>query len=189
MTVPVLVLLPSADLLPSGWSVLPPESTVPAWWALRQTVKTTPPTATTAESPARRKAKISKQPEGVDGLFAVEEVATTASPGAVGALLTWGARVVATEVYARQRAFVRKPPDKKVVAAVIDALVMADGTLSLAAVAAAAGRAGRNPDGFAATLERLLNVESYPVVGLADGGRTLRLDQELLRQQFGLDSL
>ena len=49
------------------------------------------------------------------------------------------------------------------------------------------GRAGRNPDGFAATLQRLLNVEGYPVLGLADGGRTLRLDQELLRQQFGLD--
>ena len=29
MTVPVLVLLPTADLLPSGWLVLPPESTAP----------------------------------------------------------------------------------------------------------------------------------------------------------------
>jgi hypothetical protein len=171
MTVPVLVLLPSADLLPSGWSVLPPELTTPAWWAPRltgtpaQPAEAAPPTPPVAAVPPTR----------------------PAAAGAPAATVTWGVRVVATEIYARQRGFVRKAPDRPVVASVIDALIAADGTLSLTAVAAAAGRAGRNPDGFATTLQRLLNVEGYPVLGLTDGGRTLRLDQELLRQQFGLD--
>ncbi|PZS37540.1 MAG: BREX-2 system phosphatase PglZ [Pseudonocardiales bacterium] len=191
MTVPVLVLLPSAELVPSGWFVLPPESTVPAWWASRQTLEPIHPDviagAGSVGTPARRKTKALKQPEGVDGLFAVEDVTGIAPPSTAGdSPATVGARAVATEVYAAQRAFVRKAPDRPVVAAVIDALVAADGTLSLTAVANAAGRAGRNPDGFAATLQRLLNVEGYPVVGLADGGRTLKLDLELLRQQFGL---
>lgn len=193
MTVPVLVLLPSADLLPSGWSVLPPESTAPPWWASRQTLEPIQPAAMAGSgsvgAPARRKTKVPKQPEGVDGLFAVEDVTGTAPPSTAGssaAPATVGARAVATEVYAAQRAFVRKAPDRPVVAAVIDALVAADGTLSLTAVANTAGRAGRNPDGFAAMLQRLLNVEGYPVLGLADGGRTVKLDLELLRQQFEL---
>ncbi|MGH4010990.1 MAG: BREX-2 system phosphatase PglZ, partial [Pseudonocardiaceae bacterium] len=189
MTVPVLVLLPTADLLPSGWSVLPPESTAPGWWAPHPTVHPAQSTAeTVAAPPVRRKGKVAQQPAGADGLFGVEDVPVSAPPSsALAAPTTWGARVVATEVYASQRAFVRKAPDKPVVATVIDALVAADGALSLTAVAAAAGRARRDPDGFAATLQRLLNVEGYPVLGLTDGGRTLRLDQELLRQQFGLD--
>ena len=48
-----------------------------------------------------------------------------------------GTQVVATELYAAQRAFVPKAPDKQVVAIVIDALLEADGSLSLSAVAAA----------------------------------------------------
>jgi hypothetical protein len=94
--------------------------------------------------------------------------------------------VVAAEVYALQESFVRKHPDRQTVAQVIDALVAAGGTLSLAAVAARAGRAGRNPEFFAATMERLLNVEGYDVVRIVDDGRTLRLNVALLRQQFGI---
>ncbi len=160
MTAPVLVLLPSTDLMPAGWSVLPPESTAPGWWA---------PAATPAAQPTPASA------------------APPSAPATPPTAATLGAQVVRTDVYAGQRAFVRKAPDRPVVAAVIDALAAADGTLSLTAVAATAGRAGRNPEGFAATLQRLLNVEGYPVLGLADGGRTLKLDHELLRLQFGLD--
>ncbi len=193
MTVPILILLPSPDLLPSRWSVLPPESTRPAWWEPRRTSEPAQSGGVAAPvKPVKRKGKAVAEHGGVDGLFAVEDVPVAPSPATaetVDRSATWGARVVATEVYASQRAFVRKAPDKAVVAGVIDALIAADGTLSLTAVAAAAaGRAGRNPDGLAATLQRLLNVEGYPVLGLADGGRTLKLDQELLRQQFGLDS-
>lgn len=35
MTVPVLVLLPSLELLPNGWHVLPRERTEPPWWSAR----------------------------------------------------------------------------------------------------------------------------------------------------------
>jgi hypothetical protein len=98
---------------------------------------------------------------------------------------TLGARVVATEVYQRQRLFVRRAPDKHVVAAVIDALVEADNVLSLSAIVTVAGRAARSPF-FAAALQRLLNVDGYPVLSVVDGERRLKLEPEVLRMQFGV---
>jgi hypothetical protein len=178
MTVPLLTLLPAIDLLPSGWSILPPESVVPEWWAPQHkpepTVKPAPVTG--RKQPRKKPAR--EAPDAVT-LFTVD--GTTAEPPQ-----TLGTKVVATEAYAAQRAFVRKAPDKSVVAAVIDALVEADEKLSLTALVAKAGRAGRNPEGFAETLRRLLNVEGYPVLSLSDGGRTVSLNVELLRMQFGV---
>jgi hypothetical protein len=168
MTVPALVLLPSAELLPKGWSVLPPESTAPLWWTQRRTDETT------TQAPARR-ATTKPKSASPASLFDVEAK-------------TLGALIVDTEVYTAQRAFVRKPPNKSDIAAVIDALVAADNTISLTAAAAAGGRAGRSPEGFATTLQRLLNVEGYAVLSVVDGGRHLRLDLELLRLQFKIGS-
>ncbi|MGW3028271.1 BREX-2 system phosphatase PglZ [Streptomyces sp. NPDC001221] len=172
MTVPVLVLLPSAEILPSGWSLLSPEAVTPTWWHhdASRSGTPTPPQPATARPAARKK--------------------TEPSPDSAAAPLTLGAQVVDTGVYAAQKQFVRKGPEKKAVAAVIDALVEADGTLSLAAVSAAAassgGRAPRNAEFFVAALQRLLNVEGYPVLGLIDAGARVRLDITLLKDQFGV---
>jgi hypothetical protein len=180
MTVPVLALLPSTDGVPAGWSVLPPERTVPAWWRPRPAENTAHRQPRTAP-PARRRSRRAPTEEGT--LFAVPAEAPAAAPPA-----GLGMRAVATEVYQAQRAFVRKPPDPAVVAAVIDALAEAGGTLSMPAVAAAAGRAARNLDGLIATLQRLLNVEGYLVLSVIDAGRTLRLDTGLLTEQFGVEA-
>lgn len=181
MTVPMLILLPSADLLPTGWSVLPPESVTPSWWVQRRAEPVTAIPPLPAPSRKSRRSKTAPQPD-TDALFAL----ATAEP--VGSPETLGTLVVETDTYKAQRAFVRKPPDKQHVAAVIDALIAADETLSLAAVAAKAGRAGRNPEFFATTLQRLLNVEGYPVLSIVDSGSTVRLNTGKLREQFELES-
>jgi hypothetical protein len=131
--------------------------------------------------PPRRKQTKAKPriAEDATPLFAV--------PDPQPVVATLGEQVVDSEVYATQKAFVPKAPKKPEVAAVIDALASADGTRSLTAIAATAGRAGRNPEFLVTTLQRLLNVEGYPVLSLVDGGRTLRLDLKLLREQFGVD--
>ncbi|MFJ7097190.1 BREX-2 system phosphatase PglZ [Streptomyces mirabilis] len=172
MTVPVLVLLPSAETLPPGWSVLSPEAVTPPWWhhdGSRAGAAAAPQPATTSRPAAKK---------------------TPPRPDDAPTPLTLGAKVVDTGVYAAQKQFVRKGPEKKAVAAVIDALVTADGTLSLAAVSAAAassgGRAPRNAEFFVAALQRLLNVEGYPVLGLIDAGARVRLDITLLKDQFGV---
>jgi hypothetical protein len=58
--------------------------------------------------------------------------------------------------------------------------------LLLSEVAVVVGRAARRPEFFAATLQRLLNVDQYPILSLVDGDRRLRLDVETLRSQFGV---
>lgn len=173
MTVPVLVLLPVAeqadDLL--GWSLLGPENIEPDWWSGRRAPASfTRAPATPA--PRRTPRKPRPGPEG-DGLF---EVPAPTAP-------SLGARVVASPVYDAQRAFVPRAPAKPTVAAVLDSLVAADGRLSAVAVAAALGRAGRDPEFVVAALQRLLNVEGFPVLSI-DAGRSVRLDVDLLILQF-----
>src|SRR6185312_11829688 len=78
MTAPILVLLPSPDLVPSRWSVLPPESTRPAWWEPRRTVEPVQPTgAASPVKPVTRKGKAVPH-DDLDGLFSVEDVPVTA---------------------------------------------------------------------------------------------------------------
>ncbi|MFD9503413.1 BREX-2 system phosphatase PglZ [Streptomyces sp. NPDC060035] len=172
MTVPVLVLLPSVEILPAGWSVLAPETVTPQWWYDSGRGHASAPQPTVKSGPVARK---KSEPTHAGN------VATSTSLGAL---------VVDTGVYAAQKQFVRKGPERKAVSAVIDALVAADGTLSLAAVSTAAassgGRAPRNAEFFVAALQRLLNVEGYPVLGLIDAGARVKLDITLLKEQFGV---
>lgn len=178
MTVPVLALVPSIEHLPSGWHLLTTDAVVPPWWEPASARTTLP--AETVEAPVRSRKRKAPEPEGMAPLF--EE-----PPAPVSVARTVGGAVVASDTYEAQRAFVPKPPAKEVVAAVIDALVEADGNLPLGTVATVAGRAARRPEFFAVTLERLLNVDQYPVVSLVDGDRRLKLDLELLRTQFKVD--
>ena len=173
MAVPVLVLTPTPESLPLGWSVLPVEAVEPAWWSGRR--------GTTSTAPVSRPARRPRRPDPAtraEGLFAAPEpVATTLSRGRQ----SLGHQVVVSEVYKSQQLFVRRAPDKAAVAAVVDALA-AEGRLSAVAAAATAGRPGRDPDGVVATLQRLLNVEGYPVLTVTGG--TVELNVELLRLQF-----
>ncbi|MFI9011846.1 BREX-2 system phosphatase PglZ [Actinosynnema sp. NPDC053489] len=167
MTVPVLVLLPAADqALPSGWRMLSPEDVTPQWWGRRTEV------VVPAPQPRRKAPKAPAAPTS-EPLFAAPSTSL-------------GARVVDTKVYDAQKEFVPKGIQKPQMAAVIDVLVEGGGTRSVVAVAAAAGRAGRSPEFLVSILQRLLNVEGYPVLTPIDGGRTLKLDIDLLREQFGV---
>lgn len=180
MTVPVMVLLPSLELLPEGWHVLPRERSEPAWWEARtvhpQVDSGPAEPRPTRKVPGRRKTA----PDDNEALFPVEPAATAPA----GSL---GERVVACKVYERQRAMVPRAPDKQVVAAVIDGLAARpDGMLTASAVAAMAGRAARRPEFFVSMLGRLLNVDGYPIVSVMDNGAHVKLDVTTLRVQFGI---
>lgn len=189
VTVPVLVLAPSAELAPQGWDPLPREQAAPSWWRASAATATEAEPVTAGEVPSS-KPKQSKTPKQSEGLFTDADVVTADGRGGeepLAAPLSLGDKVVASEVYEAQKAYVRKAPEAKIVAAVIDELVAAGGTMSPAALAAAisaTGRVRRNIEGFVATVQRLLNVEGYPVLGFIDGGHTVKLDETLLRGQF-----
>ncbi|MGW7327585.1 BREX-2 system phosphatase PglZ [Streptomyces sp. NPDC054840] len=189
VTVPVLVLAPSAELAPQGWDPLPREQAAPLWWrasaAIAPSAEPVPSSEGTSPKP-----KQSKTPKQSEELFTDADVVTADGRGGeelLAAPLSLGDQVVASEVYEAQKAYVRKAPEAKIVAAVIDELVAAGGTMSPAALAAAisaTGRVRRNIEGFVVTVQRLLNVEGYPVLGFIDGGHTVKLDETLLRGQF-----
>lgn len=174
VTVPVITVVPTAGLIPSGWTLLPAERTTPSWWrgggeAVPVPAESAPP----AERPRGRKPAPAPQGEGIFML-----------PGQG----TLGEQTVQSPLFKAQREFVRLAPTEKAVAAVLDALLAAGGKLSPGAVAAAAqaatGKSQRNPERFATVLERLLNIDGYPVLQLVESGRTVQLDKALLMQQF-----
>ncbi|WP_026414529.1 BREX-2 system phosphatase PglZ [Actinomadura oligospora] len=193
MAVPVLVLLPDAADRPKGWELLPPEETEPAWWTGREASEKPVPVQVPSSSQVLKTTRARKrmeEPEG-EALFSVGEAAPSAPP-AEPVPATLGAVVTASAVYSEQRRYLRKPPPANQVAAVVDALATAGERLSVAAVAAAAaaagGRAPRSPELFVTALQRLLNVEGYPVLDLIDSGRTVQLNVATLREQFGVGS-
>ncbi|PZH06874.1 BREX-2 system phosphatase PglZ [Streptomyces sp. NTH33] len=170
VTVPVLAFVPSDSRIPAGWTVLPAEDTVPEWWRTEAE-----PAPAQAPEPAARGRGRKAEPQ-TESLFPQD---------GHGSL---GEQTVRSAPYRAQRDFVRLPPGDTAVAAALDALLAAGGRLSPAAVAAAAqaatGKSQRNPERFVTVLERLLNIDGYPVLQLTESGRTVHLDKELLRQQF-----
>ncbi|WP_018500898.1 hypothetical protein [Parafrankia discariae] len=78
-------------------------------------------------------------------------------------------------------------PVKKVETAV-RVLFDAGGTLATTVVAERAGELAHRAAGFAVNLQRVFNVDNYPVLDPVDDGHTSRLNVDLLRQQFGLPS-
>ncbi|MFJ5894696.1 BREX-2 system phosphatase PglZ [Streptomyces sp. NPDC093064] len=181
VTVPVITLVPAGGTVPSGWTLLPPESSEQSWWNT-----TTSDWAEVEAVPTTATATATAEPAGQ------APTAPLRHPPARGAEVagepTLGERTVRSAPYRTQREFVRLAPADKAVAAALDALDAAGGKLSPGAVAAAAqaatGKSQRNPARFATMLERLLNIDGYPVLQLVESGRTVHLDRALLAQQF-----
>ncbi|AOW87754.1 hypothetical protein BC342_15730 [Streptomyces olivaceus] len=174
VTVPVITLVPSADQVPAGWTLLPVEDIAPDWW--RGSDEHAPATPASVPGTTAGRTRRQKPEPQSEGIFAVPNQ---------GSL---GERTVQSAPYKAQREFVRLAPADRAVAAVLDALLTAGGKLSPGAVATAAqaatGKSQRNPERFATVLERLLNIDGYPVLQLVESGRTVQLDKALLAEQF-----
>ena len=100
MSVPVLVLTPTPDQLPMGWSVLAPESVEPPWWNGRRTV-----TAPGAAASARAEGPRRPPPPSDD--VAVHRARTGTGVPSAPAPVTLGQQVVGSAVYKAQLAFVQ----------------------------------------------------------------------------------
>ncbi|WP_261574304.1 BREX-2 system phosphatase PglZ [Frankia gtarii] len=215
VTVPVLAFLPfrlsasstSRDL-PPGWRPLPDQR--PRWWSLETTDRlrglgggdtvlvgqraVNTPAQETALLPRRRRRSTEEQ--SGPALFELPAEAT-AGPAAAAAATAGGradpvdllvAGLLSSELFRFQLdGLARKVPVEKVEAAV-RALLGANGTLATSVVAERAGERPARAGGFAVTLQRLFNIDNYPVLEPIDDGHTLRLNIDLLRAQFELTS-
>ena len=184
-TIPVLAFLPFGAEPPRHWRELGDPR--PAWWA------NDTESAPAAPPPPRRAATRSKREQhepGADALFEIGMV-----PGNDGALVTPTA-VTASEALVRDlltsaifdaqlELLARKPPQDKIGKAVSE-LLEAGGTLPATALAQRVGYPTSRADGFAAVLRQVLNFDGIQVLETLPDGRTLRLNRQLLRDQFDL---
>ncbi|MBW8800527.1 MAG: BREX-2 system phosphatase PglZ [Streptomyces sp.] len=199
-TIPVLAFLPFGAEPPPGWRELGDQR--PVWWAPEEVGSTPLPSENTTQLavgatpavPKKPTAKAQKQQAELarthDALFDVE-----LSAGGDDALLTptvvsrTEALVTAlldSETYQGQLGGLARKPQQEQVHKALAALLDAGGTLPVTALAQRAGMPTTRGDGFAAVLRQLLNYDGVQVLETLPDGRTVRLHEALLREQFAL---
>ncbi|HEX6968591.1 MAG TPA: BREX-2 system phosphatase PglZ [Micromonosporaceae bacterium] len=188
VTVPLLAfLMPNATEIPTGWAAV--DSREPEWWRTTAPVSRPQqplPPPRTLPKPRRR----TVEPAG-SVLFDIPApaqpdltpTATATGAGAAGDGLV--AALLQTELFAAQRALTPRPLPVSKIEAALTALLDSN-VLPTVVVAARAGEPAIRATGFVVTLQRILNVDNYPVLSLIDNNRTVRLDVALLREQFNL---
>jgi hypothetical protein len=175
LTIPVLVFQAAAVATgAAAWEQAAPQ--VPLWW--NDPIGRTPSTET--QSKPTEKAKKTQAPSQGDGLFEIDDLPPPVPAGLVEAVL-------ASTTYAEQKRMAgRRALDDRKAEAVLRALVDRGGRAHQDTVAAAAGISTGDIGQVFAAVRRLLNVDGYGVIELDTDGVTLRLDEHLLREQFGV---
>ncbi|MFI6929313.1 BREX-2 system phosphatase PglZ [Streptomyces sp. NPDC050287] len=194
-TIPVLAFLRFGAEPPKGWRELGDQR--PVWWAPEEAgrpVSGGRAAQTAGAAPKKGTAKPrKKQPEPGTLPDALFDVALTA--GGDDALLTLTAvsrtealvtALLDSETYQAQLDGLARKPQQEPVHKALAALLDAGGTLPVTALAQRAGMPTTRGDGFAAVLRQLLNYDGVQVLETLPDGRTLRLHEALLREQFAL---
>ncbi|MGY5071926.1 BREX-2 system phosphatase PglZ [Streptomyces griseus] len=199
VTIPVLAFLPFGATPPKEWRELGDQR--PSWWFLDERAPVPVPPSPTVTPPAKkpnRQAPSKTQAELArthDSLF---EVVLVPAEEAGDALVTTELRTP-TEILVQQlfesaafqdqvELLARKPRERELekFRHAVHALVDAGGTLPVTALAQRVEFPVTRADGFAAVLRQLLNYDGVQVLETLPDGRTLRLHQGLLREQFEL---
>ncbi|MEU2614536.1 BREX-2 system phosphatase PglZ [Micromonospora sp. NPDC007271] len=181
VTIPLLAyLLPNVAEVPDGWA--PVEGRRPQWWEASTPAAKTAPAPAPAGKPRRKAPAVA----GEAALFDVAEMtpAAGAAPAARGGDLVTA--LLDTELFKAQHGLTPRKVELGKIEAAMRALVEAKGVVPAAVLAQRAGELPARAVGFVNILQRILNVDNYPVLALIDDGRTVRLDVALLRAQFGL---
>ncbi|AXE80189.1 BREX-2 system phosphatase PglZ [Streptomyces atratus] len=194
-TIPVLAFLPFGAQPPGGWREL--GSQQPPWWSLNPRQAGSAPVAQAAapasKKPSQRRNVRPQVGGGPDALFDVS--LTPKMPAEGDALLSVELvapkdalvdELLACELFDTQVKVLARKPNLLQVEKAVRALLDAGGTLPVTALAQRAGVRASGADGFGAVLRQLLNYDSAQVLEALPDGRTLRLDEALLREQFGL---
>jgi hypothetical protein len=199
VTIPVLAFLPFGAEPPKGWRELGDQR--PVWWAPEEAGKAplpdgpaVRPLTATAPAPKKPTGKAKKEQGEVarthDTLF---DVALTAggddallTPTVVSRTETLVTALLDSETYQAQLGGLARKPQQEQVHKALAALLDAGGTLPVTALAQRAGMPVTRGDGFAAVLRQLLNYDGVQVLETLPDGRTVRLHEPLLREQFAL---
>lgn len=179
MTVPVMAFLPWKAEPPRGWARV--ATPYPSWWSV-EPVPAGPqasPGDAAAKAPALPRQRPARRPAPEPATEALFEVAPPLTPSLVEAVLE-------SEMFTAQHANTPRKVALAKIRGALAALVEANGRLPIVAVAERAGEHPSRAHGFITTLQLIFNVDNYPVLSVIDDGRAVRLDIELLREQFGV---
>jgi hypothetical protein len=179
LTVPVLVYQRSlAQSAPDGWEAAPPQA--PAWWNDPVVERQPAPTASQAKK-AHKRSTIGKAPSA---LFEFDEPQIPAAAKSDD-LIT---RVLGSSVYSEQMGLAGRAATGagSLVEVVLRVLVDRGGRAHQDTVASAAGLSYAGIGQGLAVVKRVLNVEGYDILSYDTDGETLRLDIDLLKDQFGV---
>ena len=193
--IPVLAFLPFGAEPPKGWRELGDQH--PRWWetgSIPSDARAVP--AVMERSVPEKRAKPTKQQVEIarthDALFDLEpESEQPTLPAAPATKETEPAlvdRLMATATFQAQVELLARKPNPTTMGRIRQAVeVLLDvGTLPTTALAQRVGHPQTRADGFAAVLRQLLNYDGVQVLETLPDGRTLRLDEALLREQFEL---
>ncbi|QSB05149.1 BREX-2 system phosphatase PglZ [Natronoglycomyces albus] len=160
MVIPVQVYVPTAKARAEHWVVYDSAAVhQPEWW--NNSVRTAEPSS---------KSKQSGKP--------------TQSAATLFAEVTLGQQICESDTYRAHVKGLRRVPDSVAVMAIIDAVQSAGGVLASAQVGKIADKPAASVDGYVSQLQRALNIDGTQVLSKQDDGTSIRIDLELLRQQF-----
>lgn len=199
-TIPVLAFLPFGAEPPKEWRELGDQR--PLWWAPEEVGRAPLPSEATTQLLVGTTPAVPKKPTGKsqkkqaelarthEALFDVElttggddSLLTPTLVSRTEALVTV---LLDSETYQGQLGGLARKPQQEQVHKALAALLDAGGTLPVTALAQRAGMPVTRGDGFAAVLRQLLNYDGVQVLETLPDGRTLRLHEALLREQFAL---
>ena len=178
ITVPLIVLNPSGETGPSGWSAAPPQA--PVWW--------NDPAPVVVEAPSRRsRAASPRKPvdesQGTLGFDLAIPVATAETVTGRGESLVES--LLSSPLYQQQRARAgRRALADDMVRTVVTVLIERGGRAHQDTLAQAAAIPTASIEPTLAALRRLLNVDSYGVIQQDADRVTVILEEALLREQF-----
>lgn len=168
----------------TGW--LPARPQAPEWWNEPVRVQR-PAVAVSRPTPRSKAARTSDASQ--DALFEVSSAPAAQAGQRQSGKSDLAAAVLASPTYATQRKRAgRRPPSHEVVAAVIRALSERGNRAHRETVAAVAQIPAHTVEPTLAAVKRILNVDGYPVVEDDADRVTIKLDESLLRDQFGVGS-
>lgn len=180
VVVPIAVLAPWDRGL-EGWHIVIEDP--PRWWFADASVGTPIAEPESAEPVESRRARKARPAVAQPSLFG------DPIPPAAPAKLDWIARLLASPVFAAQRELAGKlAPTEDMVRRFLELLDRHHGRVSRAAVARALGQPEIRVRGIIAGLQRMLNVDGYPIVVTDEATDSVELQLDLLRRQFQVEA-
>lgn len=188
LVIPIVVLQPHGASAPEGWVEAPPQE--PTWWnePLRDAeARGHANVAPVASKPRKTKKPPTDVPGAITLFDTVDESTQDDAGESESVTASLGERLVQNPGYQRRReAGGRHPIDDSDAIAVVDSLLTGGGRAHQDTLATRLGVPSHSFRGVLTALRRVLNVDGYEVVRIDPDRVTVILDEQLLREQFGL---